>query len=229
MVKYIKGKDGKFAGSIGEGKNNIPTASPINLAPNTPDSHDTEDMEAIYEKFMKSKDANMIISTWDTVDSFGVPRAGIDTKNFSGEAEQLEDDSWEGYIYSFGADYEHDEGGTKNGFQGEIFNTKEEAIDWSSKQAIMKQKLLDNFEKEYSTNGKNLTDAAEIEVDRDSEYYIEVWNVKSENYDVSVQVKHSMGAIVYSVDRSKNGEVDMSLEFTDPDKAKAFSWWISAN
>lgn len=28
MTKYIKGKDGKFAGSIGDGKTNIPTAAP---------------------------------------------------------------------------------------------------------------------------------------------------------------------------------------------------------
>lgn len=35
MAKYVQGKDGKFAGSIGDGKNKVPTTPPVKPTPST--------------------------------------------------------------------------------------------------------------------------------------------------------------------------------------------------
>lgn len=41
MTKYIKGKDGKFVGSIGDGKTNVPTAAPNISSHNSSDDSST--------------------------------------------------------------------------------------------------------------------------------------------------------------------------------------------
>lgn len=50
MTKYIKGKDGKFKGSIGDGKTNVPTSAPrmppFGSMPSNPDSSGFGDMES---------------------------------------------------------------------------------------------------------------------------------------------------------------------------------------
>lgn len=47
MTRYIKGKDGKFAGSIGEGKTSVPTASPT--PPRLVRQADPHDLSALIE------------------------------------------------------------------------------------------------------------------------------------------------------------------------------------
>lgn len=51
MTKYIKSKDGKFAGSIGDGKTNVPSAAPTSLPPvENSVAHDSS-VDAAYKKF----------------------------------------------------------------------------------------------------------------------------------------------------------------------------------
>lgn len=56
MTKYIKGRDGKFAGSIGDGKNNVPTASNMPTAAQSTvnDASESRVAEA-YAKFAAKK------------------------------------------------------------------------------------------------------------------------------------------------------------------------------
>ena len=57
MTKYIQGKDGKMAGSIGDGKTNIPTAPPpLPQAASTPETC-SNTVDAIYEAF-QARQAN---------------------------------------------------------------------------------------------------------------------------------------------------------------------------
>lgn len=58
MTTYIKGKDGKFAGSIGDGKTKIPTAAPATPAATvTPESMRAarQERRTQWEKFMRAK------------------------------------------------------------------------------------------------------------------------------------------------------------------------------
>jgi len=53
MTKYIKGKDGKFAGSIGDGKTNVPTAPTPPVVPDTQPrmSKAAPEVEAMWTRF----------------------------------------------------------------------------------------------------------------------------------------------------------------------------------
>jgi hypothetical protein len=51
MPKYIKSKDGKFAGSIGDGKNAVPTPAPLTVPTLTSPETTTADLDSIYNQF----------------------------------------------------------------------------------------------------------------------------------------------------------------------------------
>lgn len=59
MGKYIQGKDGKFAGSVGSGKVNVPTVSDAPSAPAPSvrgERRDPADLVALYSQYQKASE-----------------------------------------------------------------------------------------------------------------------------------------------------------------------------
>lgn len=57
MTKYVKGKDGKFAGSIGDGKDNVPTAAPKVSAAERRRLEMNEQVRQINERALANREA----------------------------------------------------------------------------------------------------------------------------------------------------------------------------
>lgn len=88
MTKYIKTKDGKFAGSIGEGKTAVPSTAPLSPTPvepvfvNTDSSISIEEQYQMFQRHYFSQDGNygdadalLVVDTtdwtnedWDEID-----------------------------------------------------------------------------------------------------------------------------------------------------------------
>lgn len=60
MTKYIKGKDGKFAGSIGDGKTNVPTAAPKISKAEQRRLENNERIRAINERYAAGREERVL-------------------------------------------------------------------------------------------------------------------------------------------------------------------------
>jgi len=78
MTKYIKGKDGKFKGSIGSGKTTVPTATPqaptyvtaTAPEPQTPTFYDNPDSFPYQKDFTSFVDSHL--TAWETLADLGI-------------------------------------------------------------------------------------------------------------------------------------------------------------
>lgn len=57
MTKYIKNKDGKFAGSIGSGKTSVPTTAPTAPVAAAPAETSAVDVQAVYSQYQSTAHA----------------------------------------------------------------------------------------------------------------------------------------------------------------------------
>jgi hypothetical protein len=85
MGKFIKGKDGKFAGSIGDGKNKVPTAGSVPpLVASTDAAIESMDrVQELMERYIAQENEKIDVPTWaaQTIDTLSELNATLDASN----------------------------------------------------------------------------------------------------------------------------------------------------
>lgn len=166
MAKYVKGKDGKFAGSIGDGKTKVPTAAPkpaplVGVPSNVKTPQDVDKLVAkmrksLSEEFVPHDD--IIVTDWrDANGTFVSYDLDGSPYHASAFADTHDPDLW---VASICADVP----GNTREISSEEFDTKNEALAWMQDNLMARQEELDLFEAKLDENPEALHRALERHV-----------------------------------------------------------------
>jgi hypothetical protein len=144
MTKYIKSRDGKFAGSIGDGKHTVPTSAPVLTGSPTGAAAAADGyrpiMESAYERFKRSQqmttDQARQMVVIDDPSSDG--NAAVHGYQYQSHIAEGPSGTWHASIY--------EPAGHQNVILSEEqFATRQQALDWATDETAERYRQLVNF------------------------------------------------------------------------------------
>lgn len=154
MTKYIKGKDGKFKGSIGDGKSNVPTTTPniSSYASGNSLAASSAPVDAAYAAFLKKKEQSappaepvkltpLNVEIFKDDDQYVISAGTSEVLGFT----SYNDGKWQATVHS-----QWDDGMDGDNIADEEFDTLEAANAWVSNEVGMRAAEMLYFDQRYA-------------------------------------------------------------------------------